>query len=34
MNQKFATRERVREIDYKNYTLQEDVATGDMTIIK
>ena len=31
---KVSPRERVREIDYKNYTLQEDVATGDMTIIK
>jgi hypothetical protein len=31
---KVFSRERVREIDYKNYTLQEDVATGDMTIIK
>ena len=31
---KVSPRERVREIDYKNYTLQEDIATGDMTIVK
>ena len=26
--------ERIREIDYKNYSLQEDLTTGDMTIVK
>tara|TARA_B100000963_G_scaffold324040_1_gene309248 strand:+ start:36 stop:1487 length:1452 start_codon:yes stop_codon:yes gene_type:complete len=26
--------ERIREIDYKNYSLQEDITTGDMTIVK
>ena len=31
---KLGPRERVREIDYKNYSLQEDLTTGDMTIIK
>ena len=31
---KLGPRERVREIDYKNYTLQEDMTTGDMTIVK
>ena len=31
---KVSPRERVREIDYKNYTLQEDITTGDMTIVK
>ena len=31
---KLGPRERVREIDYKNYTLEEDLVTGDMTIVK
>ena len=31
---KLGPRERVREIDYKNYSLQEDLTTGDMTIVK
>jgi len=31
---KISPRERVKEIDYKNYTLQEDITTGDMTIVK
>ena len=31
---KVSPRERVREIDYKNYSLQEDLTTGDMTIVK
>jgi len=31
---KLGPRERVREIDYKNYSLQEDLVTGDMTIVK
>jgi len=31
---KVSPRERVREIDYKNYTLEEDLVTGDMTIVK
>ena len=31
---KVSPKERVREIDYKNYTLQEDMTTGDMTIVK
>ena len=31
---KVSPRERVREIDYKNYTLEEDLTTGDMTIVK
>ena len=31
---KVSPRERVKEIDYKNYTLQEDMTTGDMTIVK
>jgi len=31
---KISSRERVKEIDYKNYTLEEDLVTGDMTIIK
>ena len=29
-----ARRERMIEVDYKNYTLEEDLVTGDMTIIK
>ena len=31
---KLGPRERVREIDYKKYSLQEDLTTGDMTIVK
>ena len=29
-----APRERMIEVNYKNYSLQEDLVTGDMTIIK
>jgi hypothetical protein len=29
-----ARRERMVEVNYKNYTLEEDLVTGDMTIIK
>ena len=29
-----ARRERMIEVDYKNYTLEEDLVTGDITIIK
>ena len=31
---KVTTQSRVKEIDYKNYSLQEDITTGDMTIVK
>jgi hypothetical protein len=31
---KISPRERVREINYKNYELQEDLTTGDITIKK
>ena len=29
-----ARRERMVEVNYKNYTLEEDLVTGDMTIVK
>ena len=29
-----APRERMIEVNYKNYSLQEDLVTGDMTIVK